>query len=345
MLESISVIRRYFSLLLIFSAGWFTAPAQTDSLAVVEDLELRFLALPGESNIYGEDLAGFFLDRNETFDYLRICQKEKLNLWVNGQLAFPDYNCSLLSRQQLWADQENDSLYLVLDGLSSEISAELLSTSGLMVGDLMLKPERKAISKDVLVIVSLVLLAFAVLIKLSGRSFNLSIAFSMQAEGVSAYQLVLEGTFLSLIFGANYWIMKSGLNSLSIFEGLMEWLTGAFLVLLLLVAKYLLIVMMVNLNAFRGLTMIQMIAFVRFFILFSLILFGAFFVKFWMTFYQEWTLAGWWNYYYLALYGVFVVLFFFNLYGNITRKKLHIFSYLCTTEFFMAYILSLAMIN
>ena len=335
------------------------AKAQSNGLSTVENLNLRLYEyaddnLSFSSNINEASVLGFYLTTLDEFEYLSICNSDSFSIWKSGQMI-KDYNlCWEQVRSSIMQQDQEDTVYLTLmskgnfSNLSINLLAENIST--ITVDNL---PEARKIhyfQEWAIFMLSLIGL-FTALIRITNPSlfvYLTKVRWVTTREDEIEFEfnidMILAIIFVSLITVFNYQLIihwNSDQEILSTGFLLLESIWYVILLALFFLAKYFFIYLMAKINALAAIVGTQFIEFIKFFsvagLLFVLLMQAWYWLGYYTDFKSGWIIEN----FYLLVYSLFIGYFFLKLAQQTHYKKLHIISYLCTTEFIGVFLLAL----
>jgi hypothetical protein len=349
---------RAFLLFVFYIASCLSVSA--DSLSLGEDLKLRLVSVEKENEVAfitdysSSSTIGIYLYRSESFDFFRFCDDNEFSVWSNGGLLQGDGNCFQISYESLFDEGVMDTLFLSFYSKSRFLAP----TTGLYSkakNDVNLKYEVKSRLKQTAqgwlqtsIIILICLFALMKLLLPAQFAYFLTVGgLSERSEGRIAevnLDSFLSIIFLSFLVSFNYLFVKlfqgqySGETTLSLHW---TWLKLGWVVFLAIVLKYLVIMALARLNAFKKIGVDQVLEFVRFMSLASLVLMIGLQLVYWLRFYSTLEFGNFVGYFYLIVYILHLVYLFVKISSATRAKKLHIISYLCTTEFIGAFLIAL----
>ncbi len=332
-----------------------------DDLIEKEDLSIRFISVSTSNDInivtdfFAHKNIGLFLDSQEDYDVIKICNGDPFNVWLNSRLHFTNLLCLEMTKTDLLQITKSDSIYLALstDGDFRSISAILFDND--FDRTIISNPIEPRVGPD---LNSLFIIVFLVQVLLVGYlKYYLPATFddlfkvsifrkSTSTERTNEFDLtlVILSVILSSLSGFAFWYINDFSNPNyygDLNMSLLGWLGYSAVILGALIFKYFLISAITRLNSFRNLAYTQVYDFLRFFTTLSLLLVAIFFGKYWLDIFGK-SAGSWiWKHYYFIAYVVFLIYYYYKIGLNLRYKKLHIISYLCTTEILGAVIIAL----
>lgn len=340
-------------------AGSNALIAQNDRMILVEDLSLRLYKLDNKDLTFSADLSkedalGFYLTSTDRFDVLQMCSVNSFTVWQDGKMIHDQSVCLDLSNQEIVLNSLVDTTYFALvtngsfQGLEVNLfadRAELMRLENLPID----RAERQINEWTVVVLFIIGVLAVAIrhqnhalfsflsTVRI-GRIRNEEIDVEFNLD------ILISIVFVSLVSSYNYQMlsqMSSNGEIVSYWMLVFETLKLTFFLSLVLVTKYILISALARINALSIIIGTQFIDFIKFFSISGLVFFVILQLRFWLGYYAD--IQSFWVFenYYLLVYALFIFYFFFKLTQVTQYKKLHIISYLCTTEFVGVFLLAL----
>ncbi|MEQ9468834.1 MAG: DUF4271 domain-containing protein [Ekhidna sp.] len=344
-------------LLTIFLFFVLTSVSAQQDTIVIADYTKVMVGTDSDGAIYpitsleGTSQAGLFLNSLPNGE-IRICNPEKLFIWIDGQLFDHVEGCKFYKPSELFDYVKSDTIYLSLstEGTLADLTCDLL-----IYEELVVVKDEVPVSREIrdsfseFTIICLVILAFTLGVILSRYntrvSYILERAFTFK---ISAYEFVNTSFFstasmylvsfyaLSLSFVGLY--MDEMLSTEffgelnSTLEYLWLWVRLSVLVFSLFIAKWTLISVIAKLFHFRGLRNFQLFDFLNF----NLVLLAPIIIFLVVDFIINLPAQSWVSHGFLVLFPVmlilFIVWFTFKFVNNSPHKKLIIISYLCATE-------------
>ena len=334
--------------------------AQNESLVIVEDLSLRFLQLDRAdelvltTDIKASSTIGFYVSANESFDKITICDSVPFSVWIEGLLVQQNSQCFERSRQQLFENRRAETLFITLVSSSNfnSLKADLLASDSRFMELRNLPTDREIHHFQEWLIISLLILGFSAgLIRIFMPSlFQLLFGFgsspSRQNEFAVefSFESLVGSLFVSLLVGFIYQsagLMENDSEIISNKLLYLDWLEASALVFVGLMLKYLLLSLVAWLNAISGVVNLQYHDFIKFFSLTSLSLLIVVGSYYWIAYYGEFHIQSFVTNSLIIVYMVYMIYLFQRLLVWTHCKKLHIISYLCTTEFIGAFLIAL----
>ncbi len=338
----------------------FSVFGQQENVEVAEDLTLRMIDISNSTELkavveFSEaDLVGFFISKSENFDQLQVCTDSEFRVWVQNRLQFADTKCWEINQDRLFSLSSSDSVYIVLqtDEDFESLNAHTFrqKTQRPELSSVILPKLNQSSGSFIIIIFLASMLIFGTIrnsfpnvyqdiftINPFGR-----ISGSRQ-DGVD-FGIILLSFFISLLCAFAYWYLRDFssnyyLDSFTGNLGRILFYTGIVMISLLI--KYYFVSLVSRLTGFKGIAYSQMYDFLRFFALLSLLFAFLIFGKFWFSQSPK-DLSGWfWSYYFVTGYLLFVVYYFYKIGVQMHHRKLHIISYLCTTEILGAVLIAL----
>ncbi len=325
---------------------------ESNSFAQKDDLTLRFISVSPEGNAsmvsdYSNfSTLGFFIRKTENFDIMKICNGDFFNVWFNSRLYFTDQTCLELGKDDIFQKVESDSVYIVIntDGDFNELEAETLTNDfDRAIIYYPINSRYSDESRSTLITISLSLILIFGLLKYYLYAFFSDLFKASLFRRISSRErtdefdqnILIGSLILSLAGSYCYWYVNDLSNpafNMDYLPSILRWLLYAVIIFLALVFKYFFINLIAKLNSFRNLAYIQIYDFLKFFTLISVIFSSIFVAKFWLDFLNTEADHWLWRNFYLLAYIVFLLYYFYKMSFELKYKKLHIISYLCTTE-------------
>ncbi len=347
---------RIFFLILLIPV--FTS-AQEVANRQIDDLTFRLLSVQSKNDVsLATDLnnlqvIGLFVTEAEPFKYLEICNQQPFNVWIEDQMHFEQKDCWRISRNELFEISPNDSVFISLQTAGSFNTIKAGTYGNVTANPTIINqilPRGSDYSSNLVIIFFLSVLAvFGVVKNEYRRSFfgilggSLRINPRIEQEEIDFGSIVLI-LFTSLLISFAYWYIQVYSSAFYIDNLPMNLIqVGRFLIITLIAfaAKFIFIRIIAQLNGFRNIAWEQLIEFVRYSSVLASILIIIVLVKFWGGDLDS-RASGWfWQFYFVAAYIGFIIYYYFKLGVNSNYRKLHIISYLCTTEILGATIIAL----
>lgn len=325
-----------------------------------EDLTLRFLTTDSDGAIHiatnykDYSTIGIFLTENEKFDELEICNDDQFNIWMNNRLRFDNKSCFRISKDSLFLLAGKDSLFLVLNtkgDFRSVIAKAKSENFTLSAFDNLITPKWQAAEGDLMILMLLTnIILFGILRRgyprLYKELFNgpyLGIQTQFRQTQIEPLKIFLT-LFVSVLAGSCIWYVRDYSSPTHVFDfypDLFAWFRYILLVVIFVGLKYVFIQIVSGLNSFKILPEFQIYDFLRISALFMLVLFVFINVEYWVghAIIEERGLA--WGHYFTVANTVFLLYFFYQSAFSLKYSKLHIFSYLCTTEILGAVLIAI----
>jgi hypothetical protein len=335
------------------------ASAQSDSLVVVEDLSLRLLQLDKSdelvlnTDISESGVLGFYVEMAEPFDQLKLCGSVPFSVWLDGRLIVSQSKCVAFEKASLFAEEKNAIFFtIVSDKQFSNLQAMLLSFRSYDFELTNLPTERKTHDFQEWLIIALLIISLgAGIIKLlSPALFKLLFTVNLGASrkdgliGEFSLETLLGTVFVSLMVAFVYAgasLMEDDTEAISNWLIFANWLKIAFYVLVGMLIKYVLLSVIAWLNDIPGVVNLQFHDFLKFFSVSSLLLMIILGLYYWLGYYGEFHVLKIVTNVWVVVYLIFMIYLFIKLDSWTHCKKLHIISYLCTTEFIGAFLIAL----
>lgn len=328
---------------------------------VVEDLSLKWMKIESDGSINQnldegrEDNSGFFIFNDGRAQLLKICGKQEIYIWVDGRLySQAPSPCEAMELQDLFAFAGKDTLFVSVSAFDQgNFEATLMAVeSPLMLTQENLKRAQDRSTHNFVIIFMLLMILHFVMLRSNAillltrlRNYFRASVYNEAASSTSFFSqegvvaLVTAGilvafdvTYLS-IFGVE--IIPSAFTS---FWGVsLAWFNVFLVFVALVVLKYLGLYLFSTLFSFSNLRNIQHLAYLDFLVMISGFLSILFLTQYWLDFYPSRVISDGWRYYFPIFVLVFGLILFVKLTGFGLSKKLHIISYLCTTELIPAY--------
>jgi hypothetical protein len=326
-----------------------------------ENLFYRFLKIDSENNpslaleLNSEKTVGFYITANDLYDILVINSESNFSVWIFGKLIINKTTRISFSKQTLEQYMDSGEVYVsVYAPKNLEGFSAVLTTYSDSI--LISQPDQSRIFTSNIVSINVVLLLWVLTILGFVRkfsSFELSGSFSIgryrmrpsKNTGTSILSdLITFETFaIATILGFIYLLFKQfhELYYLPFQRIFYLWIYYSFFVFLTLALKYLILWVSAVLFNIRQIVKTQFGDFIRFFFVISLIAFLFYQILYWLGYGMLKSLPVGWEYYFLVMYMSFLFYYFFKMVSISSFRKLHIITYLCTTELIGAYLLSL----
>ncbi|MFY0687718.1 MAG: DUF4271 domain-containing protein [Cyclobacteriaceae bacterium] len=298
---------------------------------------------------------GFFLERTDEFDHVEVCNNTDFSVWFNGQLKFPSVECFSLRKTEIFGAKDPDIIYVSLycETNFEMIDARLYRQGLESVAVTYPILERSVSGHHDFYIVALLLFlmflgyvrwfhfgAFSAVFSLQLFRRNLREYFQQKLEVNTS--MIVQMVMLSMLVAFSYWFANKGTtNTSGLLISLISWLKYTGIIMGVLLLKLYFVQLISKLNSFESITQSQLGEFVRLALHASMLHALILQLNFWL--FPEWQLENTFlvTSYYLLFYLVFVVKYFIQVTSNTRYKKLHIFSYLCTTEILGAFLVAL----
>lgn len=326
-----------------------------------ENLLYRFLKIDNENNpslaldLSSEKTVGFFISADDQYDSLVMYSETSFSVWIFGKLMIDKTDSLSFSKEFL--DQYLDSGQVYVSIYAPKklegFSAFLISYNDSI---LTTQPDQSRVISTNIVSVNVILLLLVLTIVGFVRkfsSFELSGGFTIgryrsrpgKSTGTSLLSdLITFETFsIACILGFIYLLFTQfhELYYLPFQRIFYLWSAYSMYVFLILAVKYLILWISAGLFNIRQIVKTQFGDFIRFFFVISLLAFLSYQILYWLGFGMLRSLPTGWEYYFLIMYISFLFYYFFKMVSISSFRKLHIITYLCTTELIGAYLLSL----
>jgi hypothetical protein len=344
---------------LISGFSFLQLKAQDQDMSVVEDLSLRVYRLNKNevtfsANFNQENVLGFYVTRQDEFDLLKICSTDSFTLWRQGQMLSDLSLCYEISFSEYNALSSSDTVYFAMlsegyfQGLDIKLYAESTSSVEILnpVGPRVLEQER-----DWSIIMLFLLGVFAAIIRYQNPAL-FAFLFSLQGKKRRGTEIDVElnlDLFIAILFVSSINIFNLKLlgqvssvsDLLTTSDLLISSLSFTFLLCFALVSKYFVISLLAEINTLSRLKGIQFVDFLKFFSIGGLLVGVVLQALFWGGYLTDFQTFWVFRNIYLIIYAVFILYFYVRLARETSYKKLHIISYLCTTEFVGVFLLAL----
>jgi hypothetical protein len=334
--------------------------AQQQYQGVSEDLSLRLLELnEGKELVFSTDITssstiGFFLAKAESFEKLSLQDSIPFSVWVDGKMVQSETKDFEAEKSRLFQDADSDTLFLVLISSSQfqnlDASLLLLKDSGIALKNL---PTERHIHyfQDWMIIGLLVIGLGAILMKTFFPSLfrllfriNLLTRRGDEESGEINIETLVAALIMSMMVAYVYLLselMSDDSEILSNWLLIVQWIEATLVILLTLMIKYVLLRVVAWLNGVRKIVNIQFNDFIKFFTIAALLLLVIECLQYWIGYYGAFNIKSLVTNTWMIIYLVFGIYFFQKLSMLTSFKKLHIISYLCTTEFIGAFLIAL----
>jgi hypothetical protein len=303
------------------------------------------------TNFDGLTQAGFFL-HNLPQGKIRICNDEKISIWVNGKLAMNLVGCKLVDPEQLYSNTQTDTLFVsfTTNRKFANFRCELVQFEKLQVikeNLLLARSTRNSFTEFTIISLITILIFLGILIGYypSRMGYILEKTFTFKTNAyefintnfLGAPSLCASG-LLSLILGFLS-VYLNELLDLNVFdrnqnaiEFIWSWLKLSFLIFAILFLKRFLIDILSGLFQFKGLKNYQMFDFINFNLFFFIPVTALLALDF--NFFAS--VNSWVSLNFLLTFPfvliLFQVWFALKFVNHSPRRKLIIISYLCATE-------------
>lgn len=356
-------IQQFFSrqlLVLLFVCGGVSASGQSPTpMNVVEDLSLRLYRLDSSelsfsANLDQEDVLGFYITRSDRFDLLSICNTDSFTIWRQGQMIQDLTVCYQVSSELISTKSDTDTVYFTIlssgyfEGLDIKLLAERVD--GMQLQNI-ISLKHSSASKEWSILMLFVLGLFAVFIRNQNANLfsylfriNARPARDMELEVELDLNLLLSICFVSLMSVVNIQFMHlltSESSVVSTLSLLADTVRLTLLVALLLLLRFFLISVVSGLNMLAAVKGAQFMEFIKFFSIGGVLLWVTLQARYWLSYGYEFRSFWLSDNFYLIIYSLFILYFYIGLVQRSSLKKLHIISYLCTTELIGIFLLAL----
>lgn len=331
-----------------------------DSLNVVENLTLRFLRLgqTGElvlnTEITQSNAIGCYISEKEDFDRLFISDNTNFSIWIDGQLIQSNEKTFNITKESLFEGARNDTKFISVVSTNpfSNLTAYLLAADSKKIGLINLPISKKEhYFQDWLIISVLILLASVGTMRIWMPSM-FRFLFTMDSlatreENVASefnFESLLSTLFVSLAIGFLFntaTLMDSDKEIISNAYLYLDWFKSSFVIFFALLAKYILLTIVAWLNAISKVVNIQYHTFLKAYVIGALVLILISLAHYWTSYYSGFHIFGWVSRSLFVIYFIYLIYLFQKLLASTHCKKLHIISYLCTTEFIGAFLIAL----
>lgn len=330
-------------------------PISAQDTLVIQNLRHMWVEVDSKGNLTpytsgnSPELIFFELSTSEQQDYLLLKSKKKVDVWLNNELILLQFDSAVTLDLDSLFKEKGDNLRFKLfsaGGIDQSLVTKKIRIGNFTETDLItLKERQKSEANDLyLITLSIILLLTGIFRRYFPLVFYQSIrnplsrtastkrTYDSFASADNLYSIFFFGAISTLFFaylGYNV-VLFSGSG---VIHGLFNWLISTFVVVGVIVLKYLWTKFISLLYQYRETPNIQTQDFIRFFTLIMLL--GTLFTL--IDFSLFGSGSGWFRD--MTLYIVLLALVFFQIWlfrkfdKHYSHKKLMIISYLCTTEF------------
>ncbi len=308
-----------------------------------------FQALGGDDVSVG----GFFLSEEELGqDLLRICG-EKYDFWVNGRLLLHDgSDCEYFTATDLFADHLRDTVYCAV--ISSELEGVVVDLQRIQpaVTRLYDLPGARLNSMEdnvwwilmltVLILMSMLRVADDQSYRAMMRLSFLQRRVGYEEDAMLSLSNLLMMLLLGLLLGFHIVVVTDGLGDIGSMLGTLG--NAALYFYGFLIVKMLLLQLSGSLFRYRKTRTLHFRAYLLYMTIFMFLLFLMQLGGHWF----EIEAGFYWRLIQLAgplISAVFVIWIYFQLSSELSKRKLHIISYLCTTEILPTFVLANWLLN
>ena len=294
-------------------------------------------------------VVGFFIE--ESVDgYLRVCNNQRTNLWVDGRMLDAFSGCRVFDLDKLGDLSARDTLYVSiysssgLMGLRCE-NIRIASTTvvdGYKIDD---RPERDLFNEFLIIATLTILGCFGWIINMNQARRNYLLRKTLSLK-LSSYEFV-NTTFLSqsnllflilisliagLLFSIDSFVKLDDMQVMKLSDFILLWLATSLISFFLLFIKWVITSLVSALFRFKKMNDFQLFDFENF-LLISCSLVCLFFI-FGYFFFEplQFLIQKNVSLIITLILGLFLAWFGFKFVNNSSRKKLQIISYLCATE-------------
>lgn len=330
-----------------------------DAMSVVEDLSLRLYKLDASqlsfsANLDQEKALGFYLTPADRFELLRICNSDRFSIWKDGQMIRDLSTCFSLSAADLGRSELIDTVYFAMlsEGYFQDLEINLLASN---VQEMQLQNvasiRTSPLYKEWSIFMLFIIGGFAAILRVQNVSlfdslFRVSLGGTRDAEMEAELNvdMLVSVLFVALLTTFNIQLLRLTTSYAEavttaglLYDTFLLTLMGAAFLLL----KFFLIAMLAGMNALSAIRGIQFVDFLKFFSVGGVVFFVL--LQMWYWYGYSFKIASFWAFdnFYLILYSLFILYFYIKLVQVSAFKKLHIISYLCTTEFIGVFLLAL----
>ena len=343
---------------LVFLLCSVHALAQVDTIAVrrlstawiSQDAEGRARQIVDAKNV---SVGGFYLAEAELREgLLRICGAE-FDLWVEGRLFHHEGSrCKHFTSTEIFAEQSADTVYCAIVSNSLDqvtVDLQMIRPSVERIYELPGARARDVSADAWWLLLITVLILIAVLRAADDQTYKAMVRLSFlqrrvgyEEDALLSVSNLLMMLLLGLLLGFHIVIFQGDNGSL---RQLLSALGAATLMFYAyLVLKMLILQVTGSLFKYRRVKTLHFRSYLLFMTIFMLLLYMLQLTGYWFQVEGEW----YWQlirYAGPAISAVFVIWIYFQLSSEVAKRKLHIISYLCTTEILPTFILANWLLN
>lgn len=296
---------------------------------------------------------GFFLLKEEMNDnILKFCGDE-YHIWLEGKMITPSSNgCKFFQVADFFQSYEKDTLYFVVSAESLvdvDVNLMSVSNSAIKLFDEPTPFQANYPRQFFLVVSIIIMLSLVILRRIDNQAFSSLTNFSFVSKKLEAEEgssTASTNVILLVLLAVLLAFLKTFSSTLNydLIELLSSFILAFGFIVVFIVAKFLLLGTITRLFRFKRIEANQFRNYLFFLASSLLVLFMLEVFIFWI---QDSTSQLSTSLLYLGLIVniLFIVWMYFKLRNHQSRRKLHIISYLCSTEILPTFVLANWLLN
>lgn len=329
--------------------------ANMDTL-VVEKLDQRLIKVSNQGDSVSfsfgskENHSGVFIHSNDPGEWLRICTDEITHLWVQGRLIDQISNCEHLKKDSLFELFGADTLFIVLGGYEkfNQLSVDLVDVEKSSYEHIRLRANDHL--NDFVIVFTLLLISVLIIFSsqirdVIGRTLSMGQSsideigpqwtFLSFSQTAMILIIAIQGAYIAL-FGQ----VQSGLISQSLQELISMWFRYVLAIMGFLILKYVIIFILSRLFKVSSMATRQFVGFIDISYIITALIAFLLLIDYWLIGSTLGTPAIVIDLVFPVTALLYLLIIYFGLTRYFTSQKLHLISYLCTTEFIPAFFIA-----